>query len=205
MATGFCFYGSLIFVPTNPAFQFTLSSITAGLFYGLSKSLSYRIALVALLIWYVVSTLIDVHNWFLFIIFLIYITGIAASVYVYMILIKRPLFNGIVRRLATISLLTGMFNALILLTISAFQATYGHIRLSTHIGAAIDNFQLGILIGLGIGIGIEVVEYLIKRKSFQHFIEGANASEQTANPDQKHVGAGPEKRVRGKQVGGRAG
>jgi hypothetical protein len=108
-------------------------------------------------------------------VFLIYIAGIAASVYVYMLLVRRPLFNGVVRRLATISLLIGMFNVLILLTLSAFQATYGHVRFGTSMSAALDNFQLGTLIGLGIGIGIEVVEYLIRLKSFRKFVEGANA------------------------------
>ena len=174
MTTGFLFYGSLIFVPTKTPFQFTISSITAGLFYGISKSSSYRDALAAALIWYTASTLIDVHNWWFFIMSLIYIAGISTSVYVYMILVKQPLFNGIVRRVAAISLLTGIFNALVVLLLCAIQSTFGHVRPSVMVNAVLDNFQRGTLIGLGIGIGIEIAEYSLKLKSFRRFIEGAN-------------------------------
>lgn len=176
MTTGFLFYGALIFVPTKTPFQFTLSSVTAGLFYGFSKSSSYRNALAMALIWYVVSTLIDVHNWWLFVISLIYIAGISTSVYVYMILVKRPPFNGILQRVATISLLTGIFNAVVILVLSAIQSRFSHVRLSVVIGVMLDNFQLGTLIGLGIGIGIEIAEYTLRLRPFRQFTEGANAS-----------------------------
>jgi hypothetical protein len=36
-----------------------------------------------------------------------------------------------------------------------------------------DNFQLGALIGLGVGVGIEIAEYTLKLKSLRRFIEGA--------------------------------
>ncbi|MCX6144508.1 MAG: hypothetical protein NTZ35_14970 [Ignavibacteriales bacterium] len=175
MATGFLFYGSLIFVPTKPPFQFTLSSISAGLFYGISKSSSYRNALAVALIWNVVSTLIAVHNWWMFIVFLIYIAGISAAVYVYMIVVKRPLFNGILQRVVTASLLTGTFNALVILLLSVLQFTFSHFRLSAVPNAAVDNFQLGTLIGLGVGVGIEIAEYTLRLKSFRRFIEAAKA------------------------------
>ena len=177
MMTGLLFYGSLIFVPTKSPFQFTLSGITAGLFYGVSKSMSYRSALAAALIWCVVSTLLDVHNWWLFVVSLVYITGIATSVFVYMMLVKRPLFNGILQRVATISLLTGIFNALVILLLYAIQYTFIYARLSTVASFALENFQLGTLVGLGIGIGIEIAEYFLRLKSFRRFIEGANARE----------------------------
>jgi hypothetical protein len=179
MGAGYLFYGSWIFVPTSPPSQFTLSSIAAGLFYGLAKSSSYRNALTAILIWYVISTFVDVHNGWLFILFLVYIAAISAAVYVYMILVRRPLFNGILQRVATMSLLIGIVNALAIPILSAIQSLSGHVRLSTVVDTTISNFQLGTLIGLGVGVGIEIAEYLLRLNSFRQFIEGAAASDKT--------------------------
>ena len=175
MTTGYLFYGSSIFVPTRPPFQFTLSSISAGLFYGVSKSLSYRNALAIALIWYVISTLISVHNWWIFIVFLFYIAGISAAVYVYMIIVRRPLLNGILQRIVTASLLIGAFNALLILLLSVLQLIFSHLRLSMVPSAVVDNFQLGALIGLGVGVGIEMAEYSLKLKAFWGFLEGTRA------------------------------
>jgi hypothetical protein len=176
MTAGYLFYGSSIFVPTRPPFQFTLSSISAGLFYGVSKSSSYRNALAVALIWYVISTLISVHNWWIFIVFLFYIAGISAAVYVYMIIVRQPLLNGILQRIVTASLLIGAFNALLILLLSVLQLIFSHLRLSMVPSAVVDNFQLGALIGLGVGVGIEIAEYSLRLKSFRWFIEKADIS-----------------------------
>jgi hypothetical protein len=173
MATGFLFYGSSIFVPTMSPFQFVLNSITAGLFYGVSKSMSYRSALAIVLIWYVVSTLLAVHNWWFFIISLCYIVGVSSSVFVYMALVKRPLFNGMIRRTATISVLTGMFNGAVIVLLYAIQSTFAGVRMATVVYYTFDNFQLGCLIGLGLGIGIEIAEYFLRLQQFQKLIDGA--------------------------------
>ena len=175
MTTGYLFYGPSIFVPARPPFQFTLSSISAGLFYGVSKSSSYRNALAVALVWYVISTLISVHNWWIFIVFLFYIAGISAAVYVYMIIVRRPLLNGILQRLVTASLLIGTFNALLILLLSVLQLIFSHLRLSMVPSAVVDNFQLGALIGLGVGVGIEMAEYSLKLKAFWGFLEGTRA------------------------------
>lgn len=172
VATGFLFYGPSIFVPTKAPFQFTLNGITAGLFYGVSKSMSYRGALAATLIWCVFSTLLDVHNWWLFVTFFVYAAGILASVSMYMMLVKKPLFNGILQRVATISILTGFFNALALLVLYAIQSTFLFARFGTVAHYVFENFQLGTLIGLGIGVGIEIAEYFLRLDSFQEFIQG---------------------------------
>jgi hypothetical protein len=165
MATGYLFYGSLIFVPTKPPFQFTLGSISAGLFYGVAKSSSYRNALAAVLVWYVVSTLVAIHNWWAFVVLFFYITGFSAAVYVYMVVIKRPPFNRILQRVVTASILTGTFNVLVILLLSVLQWTFRHLTLGLVPSAALDNFQLGALIGLGAGVGIEIAEYTLKLKS----------------------------------------
>jgi hypothetical protein len=173
MATGFLLYGSLIFVPTKPPFQFTLSSISAGLFYGVSKSSSYRNALAVVLVWYVVSTLVALHNWWAFVVLFFYITGYSAAVYVYMIVIKRPPFNGILQRVVTASILTGTFNVLVILLLSVLQLTFRRLTLSLVPSAALDNFQLGSLMGLGTGVGIEIAEHTLRLKFFRRFIEAA--------------------------------
>jgi hypothetical protein len=174
MATGYIFYGKLIFVQTAPPSQFTFAGITAGLLYGISKSASYRKALAALLIWYFASILLSAHNSWIPILRFAYIAGVACAVYVYIILIRRPLFRGLPQRVVTMSLLTAIVNALLIPILFGIQALFGYVSSSEVPRAAIENFRLGALIGLGIGVSIEIAEYILRLRSFREFIEGAS-------------------------------
>jgi hypothetical protein len=181
IALGFILHGSLIFIPTMVAFQFTFSGITAGVFYGFAKTASLRNAIAAAFVWYLASTLRDVHNSWLFILSLVYVAGISGAVYIYMLLIKRRVFNGIIQRVATITLLTAIINALLILVLMAITAPSRSVDAQTVSGLAQGNFQIGILIGLGIGLGIEIAEYILGLKSFQHIDESAQEVQTPAN------------------------
>jgi hypothetical protein len=170
IGVGFLFNRSLIFIPTMVAFQFTYSSITAGLFYAFLKSSSLRSALLAALVWYVASTVIDPKNHYTLVMDCVYVVGISAAVYLYLHLIRGPVFNGIVHRIATMSLLTGLTNALIAIGLVLFWAVFARISLHRAPQLGFENFQIGTLIGLGVGVGIELAEYVVAHKSFQQFI-----------------------------------
>jgi hypothetical protein len=135
-----------------------------------------RNALAAVFVWYVASSLFDVHNRWLFVLFFVYITGISSVVYVYLLLIKKPVLNGIIRRIATISLLTGIMNAMAIPVLSVFTALWGSRQFHFVPEVALNNFQLGTLIGFGLGAGIELAEYLLTLKSFREFFEGRKSS-----------------------------
>ena len=175
MGTGYLFYGTAIFVPSYTPAQFTMSSITAALFYGVSRSYSYRSATAAVFVWYVVSTLPSIHNWWIFVLHLVYVAAIAGAVYFYQLLVRRPVLRGIFQRIATFSLLTGTMNAIAILFLATVTTLFSHVKLSTVYQIGFENFQLGTLIGLGIGAGIEIAEYLLTLKAVQNLIEGANA------------------------------
>jgi len=83
------------------------------------------------------------------------------------------LFNGILQRVVTASLLIGVFNVLVILLLSTLQFAFSHLRLATVPSVAVENFQLGALIGVGVGVGIEIAEYSLRLKSFRRLIEGA--------------------------------
>ena len=173
IVAGYCFRGSLIFVPTTVSFQFTYSTITVALFYGFSKSLSFRDALVAVLVWYVLSTLLDVKNGSTMVMYLVYVAGISTAVHIYLRIISRPLFRGVLQRIASFSLLLAALNAAIIVVLKVLWAIIWNLTFQRTFQLLLDNFQLGALIGLGLGAGIQLAEYVLSLHSFQEFIEGA--------------------------------
>jgi hypothetical protein len=171
IAAGYIFYGFPIFITTVAPFQFTYHTITAALFYGILKSSSRRSALLAVLVWCAISTLIDVKNTSVIVMDIANVAGVSAAMYLYLRLLHRPILSGVFQRLATASLLVGAANALIAIGLILFWAVLAGMSLQRIPQAALSNFQIGTLIGLGIGTGIEISEYVIRLKSFQRFIE----------------------------------
>jgi len=157
---GFIFYRGHVIIPTMRSFQFTESSITAGLAYAFWKSSTTRNVFAALFIWYVLATGLFVEfNWWLPILHLAYIGGITASIYLYNIVVKRYARRAILRIIfagAIIAVANGFI--LIVLSLFRFDAAISH--LTTRLEWANRNMELGAIIGLAIGIGIEIAEYL---------------------------------------------
>jgi hypothetical protein len=176
LATGYLFFRGSIFVVTRPPSEFLTTAIAATLFYAFAKSSSMRNGFAAVLVWYVASSLFDVRNSWLCILFFVYFAGMAAVIYFYFHVSRKTLLNGIAQGIATISILTGIMNALAIFVLASFSALFRQVQLQHVLKAALDNFQLGTLIGLAIGTGIEIAEYLLALKSFREFIEGENAS-----------------------------
>jgi len=178
MVVGFALFRSAIFIPTMTTFQFTISSITVGLFYSMLKSSTLRNGLAALLIWYFVnSVFFDQHNRWMWVLNLAYIGGIAGACYLSLFAIKKGYVNGMVMRIAAFTVFIAIVNGLIVVILSL----YSWHRVIAHLGklfqSTLSNLELGAMIGLGLGIGIEIAEYTINK----YFADVPNSSETVAN------------------------
>lgn len=172
IALGMAMYGRRVFIATAWPFQFTQSGVTAGLFYASLKNLSsVKNGIAALFVWYVLlQTLFVKFNTWLPILDLGYVGGIAAAIYLYAYVIRKKLIHGIVQRLAASIVFLGLTNVLIVILLSLVQLVlYSYQR--THIASFFSevlrgiriNLLVGCLIGFGAGVGIEFVEYYLKR------------------------------------------
>ncbi len=161
---GFLLYGRAITISTLMPIQFTLSSITAGIVYAVLKSQSPRSVWAMLFVWYALITGREaMHNSWLFILAFVYIAGITSAIFAYNYIVARPLANRLVLRPIFAGAITALVNGLIIIALALIQyMVYGvHFKIRLEIVNA--NVQLGAIIGIAIGIGIEIAEYLIKK------------------------------------------
>jgi hypothetical protein len=168
---GYLFRGSSIFDPSAVAFQFTFNSITAALFYSTMKSSSTRNALVVALVWYLLNTLTYPKNVHMMVMYLVYVAAILVTVMLYLRSIRRPMFQGTVQRIVAFSLLTALLNGLVVVVLEIIWTVFAGAQFQRTSAIAFENFQLGALIGLGVGAGIQLAEYMLSHESFRRFIE----------------------------------
>jgi predicted RNA-binding Zn-ribbon protein involved in translation (DUF1610 family)/uncharacterized membrane protein len=166
LAIGFAIYQWWIFTPTMRPFQYTMSGITAGIFYAAVKRPAIQNGLAALVIWYVVLTfLLESFNPWLLVLNLTYLAGIAGVIYVYIHVIERMDLRKRVLRIAAMVTLGATGNTLIIVVLALilFRYTFSHPQ--TVVDNGFFNFKLGGLLGLGLGIGVEIAEYVVGRLS----------------------------------------
>jgi hypothetical protein len=176
IAVGFLIFHQEIFIPTMVSFQFTISSITAGLSYAALRGKTPRNGLAALLIWYLVLMfLIEEFNSWLPILNLAYLLGIAGAIFVYEYVIRKLLVRGKAQRIAAAAVFTAIANGLIVVTLGLVttNAIYHPARI---LEVGYHNVQIGTLIGLAIGIGMEIAEYLLEKLFDKKKVQGANVS-----------------------------
>jgi hypothetical protein len=171
LLVGYLFRGSSIFDPSTVAFQFTFNSITAALFYSTMKSSSTRNALVVALVWYLLNTLTYPKNVHMIVMYLVYVAAILVTVMLYIRTIRRPMFQGIVQRIVAFSLLTALLNGLVVIVLEIIWTVFAGAQFQRTSAIVFENFQLGALIGLGAGVGIQLAEYILSHESFRRFIE----------------------------------
>jgi predicted RNA-binding Zn-ribbon protein involved in translation (DUF1610 family) len=166
LAIGFAFYQWEIFSPHMRAFQFTVISITAGIFYAAIKQSAIRNGLAALVVWYVLLTFLIVRfaPWHLLLDF-IYIAVIAAVVYLDVYAAARLPLGGRLQRVAAMLTLTAAGNALIVLIIGLIRLPESLSKPKVLVDSSFFNLKLGGLVGLGLGIGMEIAEYVVARLS----------------------------------------
>jgi predicted RNA-binding Zn-ribbon protein involved in translation (DUF1610 family) len=166
LAIGFAFYQGEIFSPHMRAFQFTVISITARVFYAATKQPAIRNGLAALVVWYVLLTfLIERFDPWHLVLNFVYVAVIAAVVYLDVYAAGRLPLGGRLQRIASMLTLTAVGNALIILIIGLILLREALSRPQVLVDSSFFNLKLGGLVGLGLGIGMEIAENVIARLS----------------------------------------
>jgi cellulose synthase/poly-beta-1,6-N-acetylglucosamine synthase-like glycosyltransferase len=162
IGAGLLFYGLSVFVPTMRASQFTTSGISIGLAYAALRSHVPRNGLAALFVWYALLTgLIENFNSWLLILNAAYIGGMAGATYVHERVVRTRRVRGPIPRIALAGAFMSIANGLIvvvLVLVSWRTAIFTHV--ATWIETAYFNLQIGALIGLATGLGMELAEYV---------------------------------------------
>lgn len=162
IAVGLLFYGLSVFIPTMRASQFTISGISIGLTYAALKGDALRNGCAALFAWYALLTaLIEDFNSWLLILNLAYIGGMAGATYLHQHVVQTRLVHGPLPRVALAGAFISIANGLIvvfLVLVSWRTAVFT--RAATWLEVAYFNLQIGALIGLATGLGMELAEYV---------------------------------------------
>jgi len=168
LGIGAFLFKSAIFIPTLSSFQFTISSVTAGLAYAGLKSGSRRNALAALLVWCILLTSLagPFHYWLL-VLSVAYVSAIGFAIYLYLRTASKPFARGVVRRIALAGIYVALMNGMVVFVLQLIRLTpslsYPAIALHHPFDGVLLNLQYGAWIGTAVGFGIESVEYVISR------------------------------------------
>ena len=163
---GFVFYGNAIFVTTLMPYQFIGSSITAGIVYAMLRSQSPQSVWAILFVWYALLTGREgIHNSWLFILYFTYIAGITAAIFAYNYIVARPFANRVALRPIFAAAITAVVNGLIIIALELISYMVYGVHLKFRLDIVNSNAQFGAIIGLAIGIGIEIAEYIIRKLS----------------------------------------
>jgi hypothetical protein len=180
IAFGYLVFRFAVFVPTMPPYQFTIASITVGLCYSMLKGSTLRNTLSVLLVWYFVGTTFsDTRHYWIWIMILqfAYVAGLSFAVYLYMFFIRKRYVRSMAIRIASFLVITAITNALIVqaLALLSFPRVIAHPF--QYLQASFYNLELGTMIGLALGIGIELGDYAIRRlSSWEENSERTNAN-----------------------------
>jgi hypothetical protein len=166
LVIGFAFYQRWIFTPRMRPFQFSVISITAGIFYAAIKQPAIRNGLAALVVWYVVLTFLMERfaKWNVVLNF-IYFAVTAGVVYLYVYAAGRLPLRGRLQRIAAMLTLTAVGNALIVVVLGLIWFREALSRPQVLVDSSFFNLRLGGLVGLGLGVGMEIAEYVVDRLS----------------------------------------
>src|SRR5512140_23512 len=164
IAIGLLLFRERVFVPTSRDFQFVVCGVTGGLFYAALKASSIRDGLTALFVWYVVLSLIlgrpSLWN---FTLDLVYIVAVSAAVYLSFRLDRSSVLRTGLQRIAAIAVFMAIANgiAVLVLSIIHFQTLLAHPL--TVLEYSLLNLELGTIIGLGLGGGMETAEWILRK------------------------------------------
>ncbi|GEM_PF-1396301 len=158
---GFILYRSAVFIPRMWPFQFTVSSIPAGVAYALNKSSMRRHLLPALLIWYIILTgLIVKLTWRSVILNFAYVVVITLAVFVYNYVVTKPFSSKAILRIVFAGAIISIANGSITILSAIYLFKFILANSVVWLNALEHNAEIGAVIGLAIGAGIEIAEYL---------------------------------------------
>ncbi len=167
---GYGLYRSWVFEPTMVPFQFTFSGVTAGLAYASSQLPKARPGLASLVVWFVVVTwLIEPFNPWLLTLNSTYILAITGAIFIFSSLRRRSVVKSAMARIALAGALFSLVNSLIIILLVGLSGHIQSMPIASLGEIALKNAQYGALIGLAVGIGIEIAEFSISKLSTMGF------------------------------------
>lgn len=162
IAIAFLIYRAEVFTPTMWPFQFLVSGITIGIAFTTFREKNYWGGLALLLLWYLVLTIpTSQGNSWIFILEGVYTVIISAAVYLYIHIAGKSFIKNEISRIVTSTLVIGIFNSLNILVLSLYtlQSLFSHFP--SIVDAMFLNLKIGAMLGLFMGVGIELADYLI--------------------------------------------
>jgi hypothetical protein len=164
-------YGRSIFILTYSTSQLFQSGITIGLSFATFRDKKYREGIASLILWYIILYGISpVRHWWVLILSATYISVIALAVY-YSIDINRKLFiNNQFLRVATSTVLLGIANSLIIVVLNIYTFWKIKHNLPYIPEFMFLNLKYGTMLGLFMGIGIEIFDRFIHPKIFNNAV-----------------------------------
>jgi hypothetical protein len=162
IAIAYFIYQDSVFTPTHSPFQFLISGITIGISYTSFRNQNYREGLALLLLWYfiIIVSISERHTW-LFILEGTYICIIAAAVYAYLNIIRKPFIKDEIFRIVTSTVIIGIANCLIIVVLNLYSLPSIFINFPNILDIMLLNLKIGVILGLLMGIGIELANYLV--------------------------------------------
>ena len=159
---GAALYQLAVFSPAMKAFQFSMNSLSIGITYAALRSRRLRDGLAALLVWYVILTglMEEFNSWLLFLNFA-YIGGMACAVVLHQRAVRSPFVIGPILRIVLAGATIGVVNGLVVIVLSVLIWNSAIAHVHSIMAAVYYNLQIGSLIGLATGSGMELAEYLI--------------------------------------------
>lgn len=162
IALAYLIYQIAIFTPTMWPFQYFISGITIGLAYVTFIDKNYRVGLVLLLLWYFILVgVIAKGNSSVFILEGTYTCIIALAVYLYIIIIGKPFIKNEISRIIASTIILGLCNSFIVLVLYLYTIPSLFAHYPFMLNAMFLNMRIGAILGLLMGVSIELSNYFI--------------------------------------------
>ena len=162
IAIAFLIYRIAVFTPTMWAYQYFISGITIGLAYVTFRDKNYRLGILLLLFWYIilVSNISEGNSW-VFVLEGTYTCIIALAVYLYIIIINKPFIKNEISRIIVSTIILGVCNSFIILVLYLYSIQSLLANFPDMLNAMFLNLRIGAMLGLFMGVGIELSNYFI--------------------------------------------
>jgi len=164
LAVGFIFFQKSICISTTPSFQFLVTGGTIGISYAAFKTGAPKNASFPLLVWYILlagKKALE-NNWLL-VLYGSYILAMAGAVYLYSKIASRPFIKGYIQRIFTLTMIIAVVNGLLVVFLGLLPTKEIAANPTYFLHAIYLNVQIGAMIGVSSGLGIEVAEYFDRR------------------------------------------
>jgi hypothetical protein len=168
IAFAYLVYGRSVFISTQWPVQFFVSGITIGLAFITFRERYYREGLALLVLWYIIliGLATERHRW-IFILEATYISIISIAVYFCIKIVQKLFISNEFLRIATFTVILGVSNSFIIIVLYLFSFSIILSHLPQIFDAMYLNLKIGTMLGLFMGVGIELSDIVINSAFFK--------------------------------------